>query len=59
MTDQDKGIDLDAINARFDRDRRHWWTRWYVMQGHNLLDIGVLGFTVGFVVGIVLMIGGH
>ena len=59
MTGQNQDLDLTAINARLARDRRHWWTRWYVMRGGEIATIGAVGFGFGLAVGIVLMMGGH
>ena len=39
--------ELHAFNARIDRDRKRWWTRWTMVQGRDMAIVAVLGFGAG------------
>jgi len=39
--------DIDAINRRLDRDRKHWWTRWVLVQGRHVVLLVAIGFAMG------------
>ena len=42
--------ELRAFNARIDRDRKRWWTRWMMVQGYEMAIVAVIGFIEGIAV---------
>ena len=42
--------ELHAFNARIDRDRKRWWTRWMMVQGREMAIVAVIGFSAGIAV---------
>ena len=50
--------ELHTVNARIDRDRKRWWTRWMMVQGREMAIVALLGFCAGIAaMGLAYLIG--
>lgn len=57
MTDAEKQAFVDKANAQLAADQRHWWTRWWMVQGRDLVVLGASAFSIGWIVATLLITG--
>lgn len=58
MTDDEKQAFVDKANAALDTASRHWWTRYWMVQGNDAAVLALSAFAIGWMAATFLVTGG-